>query len=251
MDASGHPQMPLIAGAGGQSVVTARESLVAMATAGASHALVLPSSYYPNQLGHVAAMEFYQQIADSSPLPILIYSYPGVCSGINLSSDIMRSLAKHPRICGVKHTDHDIGKMARNCAFSTLAIPGVTTSRFFVLGGASDYLTAALAIGADGTITGMGNIAPRTVVKIQNLFDMGQFAEARELQHIVSLAEWQLGKGGVPVHKAVLEFARGYGGLPRSPLQSTPKTIAQEAVEGFKQLLTVEANLESLAQHSN
>ncbi len=148
MNACGCSDMPLIAGAGGHSIVTARASLAAMTNAGASHALVLPSSYYPNQLGAPAAVEFYIAIADSSPIPILIYSYPGVCSGINLSSDVTRKLSQHPRIRGVKHTDHDIGKMARNCALPAAADDG---AHFLVLGGASDYLVGALAVGAHGT----------------------------------------------------------------------------------------------------
>ncbi|TKY85302.1 hypothetical protein EX895_005464 [Sporisorium graminicola] len=240
MDASGHGDMPLIAGAGGHSIVTASASLAAMAQAGASHALVLPSSYYPNQLGVTAALEFYNAIADSTPLPILIYSYPGVCSGINLSSDITRSLSAHPRIRGVKHTDHDIGKMARNCALPAAAGDG---QGFFVLGGASDYLIGALAVGAHGTITGMGNIAPRAVVEAQKLFDQGHHKEAVALQHIISVAEWELGKGGVPVHKALVQAFHGYGGLPRAPLQPTAKATIVEATQGFEQLMDVERQL--------
>ncbi|SPO45856.1 related to dihydrodipicolinate synthetase [Moesziomyces antarcticus] len=240
MNACGCSDMPLIAGAGGHSVVTARASLAAMASAGASHALVLPSSYYPNQLGAPAALDFYTAIADSSPIPILIYSYPGVCSGINLSSDVTRKLSHHPRIRGVKHTDHDIGKMARNCALPAAAGDGV---HFFVLGGASDYLIGALAVGAHGTITGMGNIAPRAVVQLQRLFDQGRHPEATELQHIVSLAEWELGKGGVPMHKALVDSFHGYGGLPRAPLQPSPKETVQQAVTAFHRLMQVEQEL--------
>lgn len=237
--------MPLIAGAGGHSIVTARASLTAMAQAGASHALVLPSSYYPNQLGVPGALDFYTAIADTTPLPILIYSYPGVCSGINLSSDITRSLSAHPRIRGVKHTDHDIGKMARNCALPAAA---GNADQFFVLGGASDYLIAALAVGAHGTITGMGNIAPRAVVQVQKLSEQGHHKQARQLQHIISVAEWELGKGGVPVHKAVVQAFHGYGGLPRAPLQPTAKAAVLEAQQGFRHLMEVESELEARAK---
>ncbi|PWN49953.1 aldolase [Violaceomyces palustris] len=251
MDDAGQTSMPLISGAGGHSVLMAKSSLKAAHEAGASHALVLPSSYYPNQLGPVGALEFYRSIADDSPLPILIYSYPGVSSGINLSSEVIRTLSEHPNIRGVKHTDHDIGKMARNCALNRASSSTTATTdaseAFFVLGGASDYLTGALAVGAHGTITGMGNMAPRSVVEIQRLWDSAKYAEALKLQHVVSLAEWELGKGGVPIHKAIVDKARGYGGNPRSPLQPSSESTIQEAWKGFSQLIKLEKSLESVA----
>jgi hypothetical protein len=53
------------------------------------------------------------QLADASPIPIIIYSYPAVCAGINMSSDVIIRVGQHPNVAGVKHTDHDIGKIAR------------------------------------------------------------------------------------------------------------------------------------------
>ena len=58
-----------------------------------------------------------------------------------MTSDSIERLAKHPNIIGVKQTDHSVAKMARN-AYST------DPSTFAILGGASDYLIGALAVGA-------------------------------------------------------------------------------------------------------
>ena len=57
------------------------------------------------------------QVADESPIPIIIYSYPAVSSGIVLSTDLTKKLASHPNIVGIKHTDHEVGRIAREVAF--------------------------------------------------------------------------------------------------------------------------------------
>lgn len=44
-------------------------------------------------------------------MPILIYSYPGVTAGMDLSAELISDLAEHPNIRGIKHTDHDISKV--------------------------------------------------------------------------------------------------------------------------------------------
>lgn len=201
LDDAGFHSMPLIVGAGDHSIRGAVASVCRAHRCGATHVLVLPSSYYPAQLGKQAILDFYTQLAAASPVPILIYSYPGVSAGIVMDSETIGTLARLPNIVGVKHTDHDIGKMARHCALADQLSKQAQPSAFTVLGGASDYLIGALAVGAVGTITGMANMAPRTVVRVQQLWDQGKYDEARALQHVVSCAEWELGKGGVPIHK--------------------------------------------------
>jgi 4-hydroxy-2-oxoglutarate aldolase len=62
----------------------------------------------------------------------MIYSWPGVSSGLELTSDSLHILAKHPNIIGVKQTDHNVGKMAR-------VVWQNKSEEWTVLGGASDY----------------------------------------------------------------------------------------------------------------
>ena len=55
----------------------------------------------------------HNQVAEDSELPILIYNFPGVTSGIDTSSDSVIKLAKqHPgKIVGVKLTCGNVGKL--------------------------------------------------------------------------------------------------------------------------------------------
>lgn len=69
---------------------------------------------------------------------------------------------------------------------------------FIVVGGGSDYLIAAYAVGVSGAITGMANIVPRVILKLTQLWDEGKFDEARDLQGKLSAAEWAMLSGGIP-----------------------------------------------------
>lgn len=164
--------------------------------------LVFHSSLLPSQLRITPIKNTCctsQQVADRSPIPILIYSYPGVTSGLEISSDTFAILGKHPNIVGVKQTDHLVGKMARNAY-------NLRNDSFLVFGGGSDYLIGSLAVGAAGAITGLANVAPRTVLRLVKLWEEGKREEALELQGQVSNAEAAIVTGGVPAFKVRASF---------------------------------------------
>jgi len=59
-----------------------------------------------------------------------------------------------------------------------------------VFGGSSDYLVPALAIGASGCVTGMGNVFPGSTAAVYDLWTEGKVEEAKSLQQLVANAEW-------------------------------------------------------------
>jgi dihydrodipicolinate synthase/N-acetylneuraminate lyase len=61
----------------------------------------------------------HRQVANVSPIPVIIYSYPAVSSGIVMDTDLVRRLAKHPNIVGIKHTDHEVGRIAREASIKS------------------------------------------------------------------------------------------------------------------------------------
>lgn len=211
--------------AGTAAAQTTREAIARTkeaAEAGAEFALVLPPSYYPGALTPAAIQSFYEdvsllcsltalsnrQVADASPIPLVIYSYPAVSSGIVMDTDLVGRLAKHPNIAGIKHTDHEVGRIAREASVkangskphhntSLSQYLQLISASFTVLGGASDYLIGTLAVGGRGCISGMANICPRVLVKVYDLFLAGKTEEALELAGLISRSEWAIGKGGI------------------------------------------------------
>jgi 4-hydroxy-2-oxoglutarate aldolase len=74
--------------------------------------VTLPIGCYKTDASH-------RQVADASPIPVIIYSYPAVSSGIVMDTDLVRRLAKHPNIVGIKHTDHEVGRIAREASIKS------------------------------------------------------------------------------------------------------------------------------------
>lgn len=70
----GRPQFPIVAGISGQSTNESIRLAEDALTAGASFGLLLPPSYWAKAVTKDAILGFYRDIADSTTLPIVIYS---------------------------------------------------------------------------------------------------------------------------------------------------------------------------------
>ena len=96
---------------------------------------------------------FFQEVADGSPLPVMVYNFPGVAGGLDVDSEMLVELSAHRNISGVKLTCGGIGKVPR--------VVENARDRFAVLSGQIDWMGPAMAVGAVGAITGMANLHPR------------------------------------------------------------------------------------------
>lgn len=105
------PSIKVLAGTGAASARQTVKLSKDAKEAGAEYALVLPPCYYKPSMTNEALVAFFERVADESPLPIVIYNYPGVTQGIDLDVRVIYELAKHPNIVGIKGTDGNIGKV--------------------------------------------------------------------------------------------------------------------------------------------
>ena len=178
------------------------------------------------------------QVADGSPLPVLIYNFPGVTQGIDLSSDQLLKLAKHPNIVGVKLTCGNIGKMSR-------IVPDVNREEFAVFAGLVDALVPSLAAGASGAIGGLCNLVPRTVVRAYQLATTpSDKRELMKIQKLMADADALVTKTGVIAGtKYGLEYFYGYGGQGRRPLQPPSPEFKRLSEVGFKAIVEYENSL--------
>lgn len=78
LDESGHSDVRVIAGCGAHSTREAIKLCKDAAASGADFALVLPPSYYSSLLSSKQIMDHFRNVADASPIPILIYNFPAV-----------------------------------------------------------------------------------------------------------------------------------------------------------------------------
>ena len=105
------PSVKVLAGCGTQSARGTIKLAKDAAQAGAEYVLVLPPSYYKPSMTSDALYEFFKRVADESPVPVVIYNYPGVTQGVDVDVETIVKLAKHPNIVGIKGTDGNIGKV--------------------------------------------------------------------------------------------------------------------------------------------
>jgi 4-hydroxy-2-oxoglutarate aldolase len=235
LDAAGAATMPVIVGAGAASTRESIQLCQDAATAGGDCVLVLPPGYYKTLLNNEALLGFFREIADASPLPLIIYNYPGAANGVDLSSDEIIALAAHPNIAGVKLTCGNTGKLARVVAGSK--------SNFITLGGSCDFTLQTLIVGGHGVIAGTANILPRSCVRIMELYQAGQIEEAQKVQAIVARADWVAIKGGFVAVKSALQSYYGYGALPRRPCLVPSSADVAALKQAFAEGIALENSL--------
>ncbi|EMC94737.1 hypothetical protein BAUCODRAFT_558779 [Baudoinia panamericana UAMH 10762] len=239
------PDYPMMAGVGGHSTKQVLEYIGDAAAAKADYVLVLPCAYFGRQTTGKVIMNFYDEVATKSPLPIVIYNFPGVCNGVDIDSDVMTALAKkHKNIVGVKLTCASVGKITRLAAT-------FTNSEFAIFGGQSDFLLGGMAVGSAGTIAGFANVFPKTIRRIYDLYTQGKHQEAMKMHRVAALAE-SLTKAGIASTKfaASLTSAKSAGieGAeeklrPRRPYDPPSEEGKREIRAGMEEMMRIESSL--------
>jgi dihydrodipicolinate synthase/N-acetylneuraminate lyase len=102
----------LIAGCGHESVRETVHACELAATFGYDVALVRTPHYYRAQMTPPAMLNYFRTVADRSPLPVLLYSYPQ-CTGYDLPVELVVELAAHSNILGIKESSGGLAKVAR------------------------------------------------------------------------------------------------------------------------------------------
>ncbi len=100
----------VIAGSGMQSTRATIELTHRMAEVGADVVIVVTPSYYKAMMSSVALENHYQQIADASPIPILLYNVPAN-TGVDLKVEAVVRLAVHPNVIGIKESGGSVAKI--------------------------------------------------------------------------------------------------------------------------------------------
>ncbi|KAK5757343.1 hypothetical protein LTS12_012555 [Elasticomyces elasticus] len=239
------PDYPIMAGVGGHSTKQVLEYIKDAADAKANYALVLPCAYFGKATTASVVRSFYDEIAAKSPLPIVIYNFPGVCNGVDIESDVMAALArKHKNIVGVKLTCASVGKITRLAA-------EFNNSEFAIFGGQSDFLLGSMAVGSAGCIAAFANVFPKSIKRIYDLYKEGKHEDAMKIHRVAALAE-SLSKSGIANTKyaASLTSAKSAGieGAgeklrPRRPYEP-PSAEAKTDIEAkMQEMMKIEASL--------
>lgn len=164
-------QVPVITGVGGTDTAAVSELARAAREAGADAVLISPPPYSkPPQRGIVA---HYRRVLDAADLPAIIYNIPGR-TACNILPETVEEIAADPRIVGVKEASGDLGQIAE--------IVRRLGDRLAIYSGNDDQALAVIALGGQGVVSVLANIAPADTARLVHSFLAGQVQEAREIQ---------------------------------------------------------------------
>lgn len=200
----------IIVGTSCESTLETIEMSKKVADMGADAVLLLPPHYYKGGMKDEILYKYFTDVANESPVPVMIYNMPGN-TGINLSSALIAKLAKHENIVGIKDTSGNIVQIAE--------IVRDTDEDFAVFAGNAGYLLPALAVGARGATLALANILPEDCCKLVALVKENKMDEALELQQkLIEINNFVTAKMGVSGLKHALNKLGYKGGYPRRPL---------------------------------
>lgn len=200
----------IIAGASCESTIETINYCNKYCELGVDAVLLLPPHYYKNSMKEDTLFKYFTDVADASPIPVMIYNMPGN-TGINLSSKLISKLSKHKNIVGVKDTSGNIVQIAETVRD--------TDDDFSVFAGNAGYLLPALSVGARGATLALANILPDKCCELVELFNIGKFEEAKKLQQkLLEINLTVTGKYGVAGLKYAMNLIGYKGGHVRRPL---------------------------------
>lgn len=206
----------LVAGTGAESTRATLRLCSAAAEGGADAVLVMPPAFYKGQMTPAVLLEHYRRVADTSPLPLIVYQVPLRFSTLDLASGFVAELSRHENVVGIKDSRGDLGLVGE--------LVDRTDGGFQVLVGNGALLYAALELGAVGGVLGVANLAPGASAALHAAFADGRAAEAGRLQERVGPVHKKIvGALGVPGVKAALDLLGLRGGDPRPPLRPLPE----------------------------
>ncbi|KAK6538440.1 hypothetical protein TWF694_010025 [Orbilia ellipsospora] len=237
------PEYPLTVGVSGFSVVQTLEYISDAVDAGADFGLLLPAAYYGAAATTKEVVKgFYDEVAQKSELPIVIYNFPGICNGVDLDSDTIAAIAKgNPgKIVGVKLTCGSVAKITR----LTAQLPSEVFSTF---GGQSDFLIGGLAVGSAGCVAAFSNVFPKAISKVYELYTNGKVSEALELHKKAALAEPPIKSGIASTKYAVSQYSAKDAGIenaeeklkprrPYLPVSDNVKAVVKKAMDDLAKI---------------
>ena len=220
-------RVKVMAGTGSNSTAEAIEYTRHAAHAGADAALVV-APYY-NKPSQEGLYQHFKAVAEASDLPIFIYNIPGR-SVVNLTDETLARLAEIKTIAGVKDATGDLARVA--------TLRHLVGDRLMLLSGEDMTAVGFNAMGGQGVISVVSNLAPKLAAAVQNLSLAGKIAEACALQNtLVPLIQSMFVETNpMPVKYAasLLKRCSGSMRLPLVPASAATQKTVRDAMAALK-----------------
>lgn len=193
---------------------------------GFDYVSILTPSYFARQIDGATLQCYYERIADSIDIPVLLYNAPGFTGGMEIPQQTVLELSGHPNIVGMKDSSPAGPAKLLACLDPT--------EDFNVLAGSANFFYPSLHLGAPGGVLSLANVLPGPCCDIYRLFTQGKYDDAKELSfRLARLNQAISGAWGVAGVKAAMDITGFKGGQPRHPLQG----LSDEARERVRQTI--------------
>jgi 4-hydroxy-tetrahydrodipicolinate synthase len=215
---------PVVVGTGHNATRVAAATTKRAQELGAAGALVVTPYYNkPNPDGLVA---HYAAIAEAAPdLPLIAYNVPGR-TGQNVTPAVLARLWENPQVVAVKESSGNLAQIAEIAR--TLPL-GKT-----LLSGDDNLALAAIAVGASGLVSVLGNVLPRETAAMIAAARRGNTLEALRLhQQLLPLMDALFVESNpIPLKVALKLLGIGNDGvrLPLAPASAATRTLVAEAL---------------------
>ncbi len=134
--------------------------------------LLIVTPYY-NKSTQEGLYEHYEYIHEQTSLPILLYNVPSR-TNVHLDANTVYQLSKLERIVGIKDASGDFSHL--------LEIKSLCDDDFVLYSGNDDQIVPMLALGAQGVISVLANIAPLDTHDMVMEYLKGNHEQALKLQ---------------------------------------------------------------------
>ena len=164
-------RVPMIAGTGSNDTAYAIDMTKYACELGYDGMLVV-TPYY-NKTTQKGLVAMFNAIADASTKPIILYNVPSR-TGVNIEPATYLKLAEHPNIAAIKEASGNLSKI-----METMALVG---DKLDLYSGNDDQIVPLMAIGGQGVISVLSNVAPKETSEMCHKVFNGDIAGAMKMQ---------------------------------------------------------------------
>lgn len=210
--------LPIVYGMGGNDTAKLQNDLKNLDTTHID--AILSANPYYNKPQQNGIIHHYEQAADVSKVPLILYNVPARTAS-NLLSDTTLELAEHENIIGTKEASGDLVQCAKIAAHKP--------DDFLLISGEDMLTVPMISVGAKGVISVLANLAPKPFSEMVTAALEGDFEGANETYYeLLSLNDLVV-KEGNPIG---LKYAMKVVGICqeylRPPLMVASKDLQKE-----------------------
>jgi 4-hydroxy-tetrahydrodipicolinate synthase len=181
-----HDRVPIYAGISGNCLADSLEAAKVYRDLGVAAFVAHAPYFFP--VPDDFLISYFQKLADSVPLPLIIYNIPPT-THLSIPLSTVERLSHHPNIIGIKDSQSDIHR------FEQVINTVKHRPDFRVLIGSSALSSQSLKLGAHGLVPSTGNFAPAPYVALYKAAMAGRWDDVAVLQKEVDELSAQYQKG--------------------------------------------------------